>query len=203
VYFLTRPLKAVAAALRESGVDWRLPVRAARNALYSALPIAKLPAGVSFEPVSLMSIPPELWPRPSADSPISARNPELLQHFANCPVLQRPMYFVLLRNGKPIAYFFLVLAGGQVRLADYGPAGLDSHNAKLIGIAAQLAAKRNYPDVLRFAAATSEPMVQAGLLDAGLRKTFEEEIRGLIADPALIPVRQYRFTYLDLDALCL
>ncbi len=113
------------------------------------------------------------------------------------------MYFIVTRNDKPIAYLFLVLAGRQVRLADYGPAGLDSQTAKLIGIAAQFAAKQHYPDALRIAAVTSEPVVLSGLLDAGLRSSYEEEIRGLIVDPALVPVKQYRLTYLDLDALCL
>ncbi len=203
VYFLSRPLKPAAAALHESSVDWKTPARVARNALYAALPAAKLPPGVGFEPVLPSDIPKELWPQPSFDSAITARNPALLQHFANCPVLQQSLYFVLTRNGKPIAYFFLVLAGAEVRLADYGPAGLDSHTGKLIGVSAQLAAKQHYPDALRIAAATSEPDVQSGLLDAGLRNTYEEEIRGLIADPALTSVRQYRLTYLDLDALCL
>jgi hypothetical protein len=203
VYFLSRPLKSVATALRESPMSWRTPARVVKNTLYSALPIAKLSPGVSFEQVLPTAIPPELWPQPSSDFAVSGRNPELLRHFANCPVLQHPMYFVIRRNNKPIAYFFLVLASAQVRLADYGPAGLDSHTAKLIGVAAQLAAKQHYPDALRIAAVTSEPDVQSGLLDAGLRGTYQEEIRGLIVDPALAPVKQYRLTYLDLDALCL
>ncbi len=113
------------------------------------------------------------------------------------------MVFVLTRNSSPVAYFFLVLAGSQVRLADYGPAGLESSIAKLIGIAAQLAAKQHYSDALRIAAATSETAVRSGLVDSGFRRSYEEEIRGLIVDPALNPIQQYRLTYLDCDALCL
>jgi len=203
VYFMSRPLKGTASALRESPLDWKTPARIARNTLYAARPFARLPIGVSFEPVRPATIPPVLWPQPTSDFAISARTPELLLHFVSCPVLQRPMCFVLRRINKPIAYFFLVLAGAQVRLADYGPAGLDLYFARLIGIAAQLAARRYYPDALRIAAATSEQAVHTGLLDAGFRNNYEEEIRGLIADPALIPVKEYRLTYLDLDALCL
>ena len=202
VYFLSRPLKAIATALRESSLEWRMPARIAKNALY-ALQAAKLPPDVSFALVSPAGIPSELWPKPSSGFAITARTPDLLQHFAKCPVLQRPMYFVLTRNGRPIAYFFLVLAGTQVRLADYGPADLDPEIANMIGIAAQLAAKRHYPDALRISAATSEPAVQSGLLKAGFRNTYEEEIRALIVATALIPVKQCRLTYLDLDALCL
>ena len=203
VYFLSRPLQAVSAALRESPLDWKTPARIARNALYAGSAGAKLPEGVSFEAISPTDIPPGLWPQPDSNFAVSARSPELLQHFASCPVLQRPMCFILSRNGNPIAYFFLVLAGAQVRLADYGPAGLEPQAAGMLGTAAQIAAKRHYSEALRIAAATSEPDIQAGLIDAGFRNSYEEEIRGLIANPALIPVKQYRLTYLDLDALCL
>ncbi len=203
VCFLSRPLKPIAAALRESPMGWKTFARLVKNPLYSVLPIAKLPPGVDFEQVLPTDLSSELWPQPSSEFAVTARTAELLRHFASCPVLQRPMYFVVRRNDKPIAYFFLVLAGTQVRLADYGPAGLDSHTARLIGVAAQLAARQHYPDALRIAAVTSEPAVQSGLLDAGFRGTYEEEIRGLIVDPSLTPVKRYRLTYLDLDALCL
>jgi hypothetical protein len=113
------------------------------------------------------------------------------------------MAFVVTHSSGPVAYFVLVLAGEQVRLADYGPAGLESPVAKLIGTAAQLAAKQHYPGALRIAVVASELGVRSGLLESGFRQSYEEEIRGLIADPALISVKQYRLTYLDLDALCL
>ncbi len=203
VHFLSRPLKPIAAAFRESPLELRTPARLAKNVLYAAVTSAKLPSGVSFRPVSPAEIPAHLWPQPTSDFATTARNPELLQHFANCPVLKQPMCFVITRDGTPIAYFFMVRAGGQVRIADYGPAGLNSNTAKLLGIAAQLAARQHYPDVLRIAVATSEPAVQAGLTDSGLLNTYQEEIRGLIADPGLSAVKQYRLTYLDLDALCL
>ena len=197
VYFLSRPLKAVAPTLQESPLDWKTPARAARNAVRYALPIPRLPAGYSFAEVSVTEIPQDLWPQSTSNVAMSARTPELFQHFAICPALQRPMFFVVTRNGSHVAYFFLVLAGTQVRLADYGPAGLESSVAKLIGVAAQLAAKEHYSDALRIAAATSEPAVRSGLLDSGFRRSYEEEIRGLIVDPALNPIQQYRLTYLE------
>jgi hypothetical protein len=203
VFFLSRPLKAVAAALGEYPLDWKTPARIARSVVNSAWANVKLPQGVSFEPVLPSDVAPALWPQPNSELAITARTPELLRHFANCPVLRQPMFFVLSRNGTAIAYFFLVLAGTQVRLADYGPARLDSETAKLIALAAQLAAKQHYPDALRITAVTSERGVQAGWSHAGFRNVYEEEIRGLIVDPALIPVKRYRLTYLDLDALCL
>jgi hypothetical protein len=112
------------------------------------------------------------------------------------------MYFVLTRNGTPLAYFFLALVGNQVRLADFGPAALNSATAQLLSIAAQLAAKRHYSGALRIVAATSEQNVRSGFLDSGFHQSYEEEVRGLV-NPALVDVKQYRLTYLDLDALCL
>lgn len=203
MYFLSRPLKPVTAALSDSPLGWKTPARIARNAMYSVRPSTRLPLGVTFEPVRPAAIPPELWPQATPQYSVSSRSPELLLHFWNCPVLQRHMCFVLKRMNRPIGYFFLVLAGNQVRLADYGPAGLDSYHARLIGIAAQRAAKRYYPDAVRISVATSEITGRSGFADSGFRNTYHEEIRGLVVDPALMPVKQYRLTYLDLDALCL
>lgn len=203
VYFLSRPLKALATALQESAVDWKTPARAARNALHSALPLSRLPAGYEFVQVSPGDIPQELWPKPTSETAVTLRTPELMQHFARCPVLRQPMFFLLTQKGQTVAYFFLVLTGNQVRLADYGPAWLDDSVAQILGAAAQLATRQHYPDALRISAATSEPAVRSGLLKSGFRHSYEEEIRGLIADPGLTPVKQYRLTYLDCDALCL
>jgi Acetyltransferase (GNAT) domain len=201
VFFLNRVLKVVAPALRESPLGWRTPARVAKNALLSVLPIPRLPAGYSYEQVALKDIPQELWPRPGSAVAVTARTPELMQHFESCPVLQRPMYFLVSRQRSIIAYFLLVLAGGLVRLADFGPAALDESAAAVVGTAAQLAAKRYYPEALRIATVTSELAVRSGFLLSGFRQSYEEEIRGLIADPALQPVKQYRLTYLDCDAV--
>src|SRR5262249_39205275 len=134
VYFLSRPLKGLATALHESSIDWKTPARAARNALYSALPAPHLPAGYEFTQVAATDIPHQLWPRPTAEVAVTARTAGLMQHFASCPVLRQPMFFLLSREGKALAYFFLAAAGNQVRVADYGPAWLDDSNAKALGM---------------------------------------------------------------------
>lgn len=201
VFFLNRALKVVAPALHESPLGWRTPARVVKNALLSVLPIPRLPANYSYERVALNDIPHQLWPRPGSEFAATARTPELMQHFESCPVLQRPMYFLVSRQRTPLAYFFLVLAAGQARVADFGPAALDASAAAAVGTAAQLAARRYYPEALRITTVTSEPTVRAGFLQSGFRQSYEEEIRGLIVEPALQPVKQYRLTYLDLDAV--
>lgn len=203
VYFLSRPLKPAAAALQESPFGLKTPLRMLRNAYRAASPAVRLTAGYGFNQVRGEEIPEQLWPAPTAELAVGARNPQLLQHFASCPVLKQTMSFVLTRQGTPVAYFFLVLAGKHVRLADYGPASLDEAIAENLGIAAQLAAKKHYPEALRISAVTSEARVRAGWLRSGLRQSYEEETRALTVAPALSSVSQCRITYLDCDALCL
>jgi len=203
VYFLSRPLKPLVAATQEAPLDWKTPMRMIRNAYRAELPTVRLDAGFAFTQVTLKEIPERLWPRPSADVAVTARTVGLLEHFAHCPALEQPMSFVLTRQGVPVAYFYLVGIGRQVRLADYGPASLDEVVAQNLGAATQLAAKKHYPDALRISAVTSEDAVRTDWLRSGFREAYREEIRALVVNPALEGVSRYRLTYLDCDALCL
>ena len=203
LYFLSRPLKPVAAALQESSADWKAPARILRNAYRAGVPSLRLGADWGFRQVTPSEIPPSLWPQPSSEVAVTARTAELLQHFVRCPALTQPALYVLTRKGNAVAYFFLVLAGTHVRVADYGPANLEEAAAKNLGMAAQLAAKEHYPEALRISAATSEEPVRSCWLQAGFRVAYVEEIRALVVEPALQDVSEYRLTYLDCDALCL
>jgi hypothetical protein len=203
VHFLSRPLKPMASTFEDNPFEWRTPGRVLRNIYRAALPSIWVSPPYSFTEVKPEEIPQELWPKASSGIAVSARNPELLQHFAGCPVLKQPMSFVLARQGTPVAYFFLVLVGKHVRLADFGPANLDEEVAQQLAAAAQLAAKQLYPQAIRLSAVTSEAKVLAGWLRSGFRQSYEEEIRALVVEPALRVIPQYRLTYLDCDALCL
>ena len=203
VYFLSRPLRALSSAMRQAPPDWKTPARIVRSVYRAVLPLVRLPASYSFGQISPQDIPRELWPLPGPNGAITERTPELLRHFEQCPALGQPMSFVLTQHGQAMAYFFLVLARSEARVADYGPARMGEHTAEAMGMAVQLAAKRHYPDALRISIATSEAHELVGLLRSGFRQSHKEEIRALVADPALKPVTHYRLTYLDLDALSL
>ncbi len=203
VYFLDRPLQPIAAALHDSPLDWKTPARIARNLHLSSTPAMRLPNEYSFSQVSPEEMPPHLWPRPTSDFAVTLRTGELLKHFEHCPILQQPMCFFLSRQQTPVAYFFLAQVGNHVRLADYGPAGMDEAAGEIMGLAAQIAAKQYFPHATRISAATSESPVRDGLVRAGLRNSYDEEIRALVVEEALNPVSHYRLTYLDCDALCL
>lgn len=202
MYFLNRPLKPIAAATHEGPLDWKTPARALRNLARAASPALRLSEGYSFKQVTPLEIPESLWLNLTPEVAVTARDSRLLEHFAHCPVLRQPMAFVLSHGNTAVAYFFLVLAGRQVRVADYGPANLNADVSQNLSVAAQIVAKRCYPDALRISAATSEQTVRSGWLHSGLRQSYEEEIRALVVEPMLNNMPQFRLTYLDCDALC-
>jgi hypothetical protein len=102
-----------------------------------------------------------------------------------------------------MAYLFLIQVGKELRLADYGPAGLDEQTGMMIGQAAQQLAKSLFPSATEFMAATSETDVFAGLLRAGLCIRREEPIQVLKTGTELEQIDCFRLTLLDWDLLCL
>jgi hypothetical protein len=101
----------------------------------------------------------------------------------------------------PIAYVFLIQVGEQVRLADYGPAGLDENSSMVLGIGVRDFAKSSFPTATSIMIATSETAVSAGISRAGFRLRREEPIRVLKTEKALENIHSFRLTLLDWDAL--
>jgi hypothetical protein len=202
LFFLSRPLKPFSPVLSSSGLDWKTPARAGRNLMRFYWPRTILPNGYSFSEVAASDIPDKLWPLPTSD-PVSARTPELLRHFQECPAFNNAKVFLLEQGGAAIAYFFLAERGNEVRLADYGPAGMDSNRSKLLGIAAQQAARKSFPAAEWIVTATSEASVRDGFCSSGFRQTGQEEIRVITTKASLRDVTNYRLSYLDLDIVCL
>jgi len=106
-------------------------------------------------------------------------------------------------NSSAVAYFLLVQVGDQVRLADYGPAGLDEETSRIVGLGAQALALSMFPDATSVMAATSEPHSRSGFLRSGFRLVREEPIKVLKLNNSLSPISQFRLTLIDGDALCL
>jgi hypothetical protein len=92
-------------------------------------------------------------------------------------------------------------AGNEVRLADYGPAGLDAGTSAVLGNAVQLVARSAFPGAVRIAACTSEPGALAGLVKSGLRLRQEKPICVLKLNGDLDTVSHYRLTLMDWDKL--
>jgi hypothetical protein len=120
-----------------------------------------------------------------------------------CPVIMQPMFFLVERNGRVMAYFFLAFAGKHVRVADYGPRGMSESDAEVVGTAIQIAARQHYPEAWRVAILTTELIAKSGFLRSGFRRGTQEENRIVLSDQSLQSVRCYGLTFMDLDTLCL
>lgn len=203
ISFLKRPLRPFHPAFTDSPHDWKMPARVLRNFFRYFKP-AKLPADWTASLVAPSDVPEHMFPRSTGlDDAVSLRNPSLLAHIASCPILQGAGCYILSHQGEPKAYFFLALAGGRARLLDYGPAGLDEQTASALALAAQDAARRQFPGALEFLAATTEPRVRTGWTMAGLLHSGDEAIKVLKLHPALTPVSNFRLTLMDWDGIYL
>ncbi len=202
MWFLVRPMRPLEPVRSGLKWNWKSPLRAARNLIWYLYPIVKLPADCKVETRQPAEIPECLWPRVLPGIAVSERSPSLLEHISSCPTVRRSACAVLSRESKPLAYMFLVQVGSQIRLADYGPAGLDEETATILGTAAQELAKRLFPTGSDMLAVTSEAAVRNGFARAGFRLNREEPIRVLKIENQLENVDQFRLTLLDWDALC-
>ena len=202
VSLLQRPLRAVQPALSQSPRDIKLPARVLRNLFRHFWPKTALPDGWSFVPVKPVGIPPELLPGNVAGTAVSVRSPELLDHVMSCPAVSRSSCHLLMRGGTAVGYFVLLQIRKEVRLADYGPAGLDAETARALGSAAQAAA-RLFSDCDLLSAETTEDAVRDGFFASGFRLAGEEPINFLRRDKSLPPIERFRLTMIDSDAAVL
>ena len=204
ITLLERPFAPLCPALTESPHDWKMCARVARNFMYYVFPKIGLPKSWSTTLQNPADLSGALWPKALfANQAVSFRSAKLLTHLAGCPEINKSACFLLQRNEIPVAYFFLMQVRNQVRLADYGPAGLDERTSLVLGMAAQSAALANFPDAISLLAATSEDKVRFGWRKAGLRIKVEEPIMMLKLNEELSVTDQFRLTLLDWDLLIL
>ncbi len=167
-------------------------------------PEVGLPAGWDIEIREPEQIPAFLWPDWPDASPglaVSLRSPALLAHIAKCPEIKKSLCCVLSRRSEPIAYLYTVQIGEQLRLADYGPAGLDEETSVIVGRAFQEISRNSFSHVTELMAVTSETGVLAGLLQTGFQLRGETPITVLTKNPDLQQVDRFRLTLLDWDLL--
>ena len=202
IAFLSRPLHPFLPAWPDSPRDWKMPARLLRNLVRYLAPAPGVPRGWRVEPASPDNIPESLFYAPSDGEAASARNAALLDHVMSCPAIERWRAYLLHGASGPEAYFVLCQVGREVRVADFGPPGLDEAAGFALAAAALGAARNEFPGAVSILAATTEPAVEAGFLRAGLRICRTEMIKVLKLDPALQPFSRYRLTLLDWDAIC-
>jgi hypothetical protein len=201
---LRRPLRPFQPVLRQSSRDWKMPARLLRNACWYISPLSGLAADWSISPIDPGRIPKQLWPAPSAGLAVSFRSAALLAHIASCPGIQgSALALVAHKFGSVAGYILLVKVRNEVRLADYGPAGLDEETSRVLGAGAQSLARLRFPDAHCIMTATSEPSCRSGFLRSGFRLSSEEPVKVLKLDRSLDSIDRFRLTLLDWDALCL
>jgi len=203
VWLMTRPLHLLNPAWRDSARDWRFPLRLARNGLWNFLPRMRLKPGWMYEPVPLSGIPEALFPLGTANEAVSMRDARLLAHIATCPRFQRVQAYMVNEISRPVAYFVLGQVGHEVRLIDFGPAGLHTAEAQMLGVSAQQAARADFPGAAAIATTTTEPAVRVGLLSSGFRDHRQKTIRVLPLKPEIRAIAKFRLTMIDWDIACL
>ena len=203
VAFLFRPLRPVQSAVREAPLNWQTPARALRNVWWALEPKKRLPHGWEITIGDSGNIPQHLLPVQIPGQAVSVRSPEILAHIMACPALRGSACCVLKRGGECLAYLLLVRVGRQVRLADYGPPGLDEETSMVLGTSAQMLARSAFPGAATLVAATTEEPVRTGWIRSGLHAGREETISALKLNPALDHIDRFWMTLLDWDAVCL
>ena len=204
ISFLRRPLHPWQPAWKESPRDWKLPARLTRNFLQCASKSVALDAPWSYAEVAPEDLPDGLWPRSQGSGEaVSVRSAALLRRIVECPEISRAACFMLRKEKVPLAYFFLAQVRREVRLADYGPAGLDEKASRQLGIAAQSAARRHFSDAHGILAVTAEDATADAWKKSGFRPSHTETIRVRKLNEQLRDVKRFRLTLLDWDLLCL
>jgi len=199
--FLWRPLRPVESVFWDEPAKWKTPLRIMRNIGWCLSSSGRLPNDCEVITGGPGVVPDSLWMKPIPDQAISLRSAELLAHMPACPLFESPLFAVLKRRGMPLGYIMLVRRVHEVRLADYGPPGLDEESAMLLGTAAQSLARTHFHDVPTLAAMTSESSVQAGWIRAGLHVGSKETINVLKLTPQMDPIQAFRLTMIDTDAV--
>ena len=156
-----------------------------------------------YGPTRFSDIPETLFPVGAPNEAVSMRDVRLLAHIATCPRFQRAQAYLVDDSSRPVVYFILAQVDHEVRLIDYGPAGLDAITAQMLGASAQLAARADFAGADSIATITTEPAVREGLLSSGFREQHQKTVRVLGLTPELRAVTTFRLTMVDWDVACL
>jgi hypothetical protein len=203
VWTLVRPLRVSAPTGNEALRDWKFPAHFVRSAWRSVYPLVKVRSEWQCRRVALSDIPESLFPAAAENAAVSVRDARVLKHIAACPRFSRTGAYLLLESSRPIAYFILAQAGRDVRLIDFGPAGLDPRQSQMLGTYVQLSARADFADAAALVTVTTEDSVREGFMRSGLRLQRERTVRVLRLHPALREIQNFRLTMMDWDAACL
>jgi hypothetical protein len=117
VCHFARPVRPLRQAWATTPRHWRLPARLVRNAFWRVWPPLSLPRGWSARPLRPEQVPPGLWPQPSPDTAVIARDTGFYRYVVDSPST-RHVLFGLEKSGVRAGYFCLAFAPHVARIAD-------------------------------------------------------------------------------------
>jgi hypothetical protein len=117
-----RPVRPFNQARTSGGTTWRRLGRLARNTWWRMWPPLSAARGWSAEEVAPDAMPIDLWPAPSRETAVIARDAGVYRHLLACPAA-RHVLLTLRKAGRPVGYCCIAFAPPIARIADLWIAG--------------------------------------------------------------------------------
>lgn len=197
VYSFARPVRPLRQTLTTAASSPKLAGRLLRNALWHAISPLRCPTGWSAAPMDPEEIPDALWPRPSADTAVTARDAGFCRYFVDSPSA-RHVLFGLVNRGALAGYFCLSFGRHVARIADLWLPSEDAEDWRAAFKTAATVAARE-PDVCEVSAWASTALGAEGLRRAGFRPRDCSALT-LFGDARLLAGRTLHVQMLDCDA---
>ena len=197
VYSFARPVRPLRQMLTTAERRPKLAGRFARNVLWHAMSPLRSPAGWSAVAVDPEEIPESLWPRPTAETAVTARDAAFCRYFADSPAA-RHVLFGLAKRGALAGYFCVSYARHVARIADLWLPSTDAADWRDAFRTAAFAAARE-PDVCEVSAWASTALGADGLRRAGFRPRDCAALT-LLGDARVLAGRALHVQMLDCDA---
>jgi len=192
-----RPVRPLRQALATTPKTWRLPARLLRNAFWRLSSPLSLPRGWSVRPLAPEEVPPELWPRPSAATAVTARDTLFYRYFVDSPSTRHEL-FGLESSRALVGYFCLAFAPHVARIADlWLPSTKVEDWSAGFQAAAAVAAREK--DVHEVSAWASTALGKEGLRRAGFRLR-ERAAVSVFDEGKILEGRTLHAQMLDCDA---
>jgi hypothetical protein len=197
LYRFARPVRPLGQALTTGERDWKLPARLLRNTFWRLSRPLSSPRGWSAPPLAPEDVPEGLWPQPSPDTAVTARDAGFYRYILNSPATRHVLYG-LEKRGELVGYFCVAFAPHAARIADlWLPSTKVEDWCAGFQTAACVVAREK--DVYEVSAWASTARGKEGLGRAGFRLR-ECSALSLIGDARILEGRQLHVQMLDSDA---
>ena len=194
IIYYARPLRPLrqAAAIR----SWtaRKAGAFARNLLWTASSSKPAP-GWTAETTDPQTIPPHVWPRPSAGIAVFERTPERFEYLSGCPIARCTFHAVRFK-GECRGYFCIFETPGVARIADAWGIDTDAW-AAVYQLAADQALRMD--GVAEIATAAGIDPARRALEAAGFRQRREEYLVVYNQSGSIDPNLACHFQLIDSD----